>query len=183
MSRKTARELALRLLYAADVNDDVNTVLAKELAAEAEKDGSGPKPAVPVCDARMLLRETLDEISAHNFQTLAKEDELYRELPNEQEQAYIGELLCGVSEKRAELDGYITKYAVGWQLSRIARVTRSILRLSMYEVLYMDDIPDASSINEAVDFAKTYDGTDAGSFVNGILGTFVRAVKPGKSSK
>jgi len=147
MSRITARELALRLLYTVDVAET---------------------------DPETLLSGLTED----SFTSLRGEDALYEEFPNERERAYIAALLRGVTEHRARLDEAISKYAVGWQIKRIARMTVNILRLCIYEILYMDDIPDASSINEAVEFAKRYDSDEAGAFINGILGSFVRAEKP-----
>ena len=83
----------------------------------------------------------------------------------------------GVHEKTDELDAYIAKYAVGWKVDRISKIAVSILRLSMYEILYMPDVPDGASINEAVEFTKRYDSKESSVFVNGILGNFVRTEK------
>ena len=68
----------------------------------------------------------------------------------------------GVADHAPELDGYIAKYAKGWNFARIPLVASAIMRVAMYEILYMPDIPHGASINEAV------------KFINGILGTFVR---------
>jgi len=74
-----------------------------------------------------------------------------------------------------ELDDYISRYAVGWNFERIPRMAAAIMRTAMYEVLYMPDIPNAAAINSAVDIAKNYETPQVVSFVNGILGSFVRA--------
>ena len=78
----------------------------------------------------------------------------------------------------AELDGYIEKYTKGWRFSRIDRVAASIMRVTMYEILYMPAIPNKVAINEAVEIAKKYLDEDVVKFVNGILGSFVRAEFP-----
>ena len=80
----------------------------------------------------------------------------------------------GVWAHGAELDGYISKYAIGWRFSRLPRVAVAIMRVAMYEILYMQDIPNAAAINEAVELTKHYEDPDVVSFVNGILGSFVR---------
>ena len=87
---------------------------------------------------------------------------------------YIERLVQGVYHHGAELDGYITKYAIGWNFSRIPRVVTAILRVCMYEILYMQDIPNAAAINEAVEMTKHYEEQELAAFVNGILGSFVR---------
>ena len=78
----------------------------------------------------------------------------------------------------AELDGYIDKYAKGWKFSRIDRVASAIMRVAMYEILYMPDVPDKAAINEAVEIAKKYVDDDVVKFINGILGSFVRTELP-----
>ena len=74
----------------------------------------------------------------------------------------------------AEIDGIIVKYSREWDIGRISRVSRAVLRLSVYEILYADDVPESAAINEAVELAKQYEGEEAGAFINGILGSFVR---------
>ena len=73
------------------------------------------------------------------------------------------------SEHLDEIDEKIAKYTENWQLSRMAVVDRNILRFSVYELLFMDDIPPKVTINEAVNVAKKYSQDEAGKFVNGVL--------------
>lgn len=108
------------------------------------------------------------------FATLAKEDPLFAEYPGKKERDYIRALCTGVVEKQAELDGYIEKYARGWKLNRISRVALAVLRCCLYELRYMPEIPPAASINEAVELAKGYEEPETVSFINGILGSYMR---------
>jgi N utilization substance protein B len=78
-------------------------------------------------------------------------------------------LIRGAIEHRVAVDEQIKKFAVNWELHRIAAVDRNILRLAIYEMLYREDIPPVVSINEAVDIAKKFSTQDSGKFVNGIL--------------
>jgi transcription antitermination protein NusB len=78
-------------------------------------------------------------------------------------------LIRGVLEHRNDLDGTIKKYALNWDLHRMAAVDRNILRLAVYEMFHREDIPPVVSINEAVDIAKKFSTQDSGKFVNGIL--------------
>ena len=103
---------------------------------------------------------------------------MYVEFPGNGELDYITKLVLGVGGHGAELDGYIEKYAKGWRFSRIDRVASAIMRVTMYEILYMPDIPNKVSINEAVEIAKKYLDDDVVKFVNGILGSFVRSELP-----
>lgn len=79
------------------------------------------------------------------------------------------ELCFGVSEHLAELDSKIEQYSHGWKKDRIPRTTLSILRLALFEMLYMDSIPASVSINEAVELCKEFATPEDGAFVNGIL--------------
>lgn len=119
-----------------------------------------------------------DELTAENFALIGAEEPLYAEFPDEKQEHYIRTLVTGVFEHGPELDDYISRYSVGWSFARIPRVAAAIMRVAMYEVLYMPDIPNAAAINEAVEIAKSYETAEVVSFINGILGTFVRSEFP-----
>ncbi len=121
--------------------------------------------------------ELLEEVSEENFGLLQEEYELYRELPPQSQEEYIRRAVTGVREHLPELDGYIEKYAKGWNVGRISAVSKCILRLSMYEMLYLE-IPVGASVNEALELAKRYDSPEAAAFINGILGSFVKQELP-----
>lgn len=121
--------------------------------------------------AQSLLEEFL---TPEAFERLGQEEPLYAQFPNEKQKRYIEELVTGVYQHSGELDGYIEQYAQGWRFSRIDRVAVAVMRCSMYEILYMPDVPNSASINEAVEIAKGYESPEACAFINGILGTFVR---------
>ena len=82
-----------------------------------------------------------------------------------------------------ELDGYISKYAVGWSFSRISRMAAAVMRVAMYEILYMPEVPAGAAINEAVEGAKRYETPETAAFINGILGSFVRGELPPERAK
>ena len=144
MVRNTAREIAIHLSYELSFTD---------------------KPIDTLLDERL---------TADTFSTLAEEDPIYTEAPNAKQVDYIRRLVKGVNEHAAELDGYIAKYAKGWSFARIPLVASAIMRVSMYEMLYMPDIPNGAAINEAVEIAKKYETPETVKFINGILGSFVR---------
>lgn len=121
-------------------------------------------------------QEVLDsQLTPERFAELAEENALYAQFPNEKQQQYIRDLVQGVFSHGPELDDYISRYAVGWSFARIPRMAAAIMRTAMYEVLYVPDVPNAAAINEAVEIAKRYETQEVVSFVNGILGSFVRA--------
>jgi len=125
--------------------------------------------------ARQLLEE---ELTAEKFALIGAEEPLYAEFPDEVQEQYIRTLVCGVFDHCPELDDYISRYSVGWSFARIPRVAAAVMRVAMYEVLYMPDIPNAAAINEAVEIAKGYETAEVVSFINGILGTFARTEFP-----
>lgn len=88
---------------------------------------------------------------------------------------YIKNVFFGVFENLEKIDSVISKYAVGWSVSRITKTTLAVLRLAIYEINYCSDIPVSVSINEAVELTKKYATKDDASFVNGILSTVEKA--------
>lgn len=90
---------------------------------------------------------------------------------------YIQSVVNGVDEKRDELNGIISEHLKkGWTLSRISKVSHAILKLAVYEIKYVDDVPEKVAINEAVNLAKEYGSEDDPKFVNGILGAIVKTL-------
>lgn len=87
---------------------------------------------------------------------------------------YANAVVSGIEVCKNELDEDISKYLKkGWSISRISKVSLAILRLALYEIKYLENIPVNVSINEAVELAKKYT-IDESSFVNGILGAYTR---------
>jgi N utilization substance protein B len=126
-------------------------------------------------NAEQLLEQSLNP---ETFALLGEEEPLYAQFPEKPQLEYIKALVRGVFDHSAELDGYIEQYAKGWRFSRIDRVAAAIMRVTMYEILYMPEIPNKVAINEAVEIAKKYLDDDVVKFVNGILGSFVRTEFP-----
>ena len=115
-----------------------------------------------------------DFFSPEHYASLQEEDELYNERPDKKQMAYIRRLVELTAENRSEIDAYIQKYSKGWKLERISRTALAVMRCAICEILYMDKIPNAAAINEAVELAKGYDEPDTVAFVNGVLGGFMR---------
>lgn len=78
-------------------------------------------------------------------------------------------LAKGVCENIDSIDEIISKYSDNWKVSRISRIDRNILRIAIYEMLNLSNIPHPVTINEAVDIAKKYGNNESGSFINGIV--------------
>jgi N utilization substance protein B len=86
-----------------------------------------------------------------------------------QEREFADRLVHGVLAAVKDLDVAITEASKNWKLPRMANVDRNLLRLAAYEILYCPDIPRSVSINEAIEIAKRFSGTEASSFINGVL--------------
>lgn len=92
----------------------------------------------------------------------------------EEQREYARQIVSGVETVKAAIDAKIAALAEGYALERLAVVDLAILRLAVYEILHVPEVPPAVSINEAVDLAKKYSTENSGAFVNGILGNLVR---------
>ena len=92
----------------------------------------------------------------------------------EDEDGYTLKVFTGVFERREEIDSVISKNLTGWTINRISKISLAVLRLAIFEIMYMDDIPDAVSVDEAVELCKTYSTQEDAAFVNGVLGGFMR---------
>ncbi|MEE1278268.1 MAG: transcription antitermination factor NusB [Acutalibacteraceae bacterium] len=90
---------------------------------------------------------------------------------------YVEKVFCGIFDNLSEIDAKITENLRGWKLTRISKVSLSLMRIAVYEMLYMDDIPHSVSINEAVTLAKKYSTQDDSSFINGVLGSISKTVE------
>lgn len=133
MSRRAAREAAMKLLYQKSFLDT-------------------------------LEQDSVDEmISEHSL--------------NKNDATYLMDIIDGYTANNEMIDEIIKKHAKGWKFDRISKVDLSIFRVALYEINFMEDIPIDVSINEAVELAKKYGSEKSGSFINGLLGTYVRAEK------
>lgn len=88
---------------------------------------------------------------------------------------YINKVVFGARENLEMIDNKIIEFSKGWTIDRISAVSLAVMRLSIYEMLYCEDIPKAVSVNEAVALAKKYEGEEAAPFVNGVLGNIQKA--------
>ena len=146
MTRANARELAVHLIYG--------------------REFTGEEPETVI--AARLQKEY--------YSKLAEDNDVYSERPSRNQLSYIDSVVSGVANRADELNMYISKFSIGWDVSRISRLARCIMHLAIFEILYVDDVPTGAAISEAVRIAKKYDGDDTGSFVNGILGSFARSL-------
>ena len=127
--------------------------------------------------AEMTRKEAREEAFRLLFETEFHKDEdptaVYALAVEDREfadNAYIKDVYFGVCKHLAEIDEMIMRHSNGWKPSRITPVSRSVIRLSIYEMLYRADIPNAVSLNEAIELVKKFDDAKTmKSFVNGVL--------------
>lgn len=146
MTRGNARELAVHLIYGRVFT------------------GEEPERVVSV------------RLDKEYYEKLAAENDVYSDRPSRAQLRYIDSVVAGVANREEDLNDQISKYSIGWDISRISRLARCIMQLAIYEILYVKDVPTGVAVSEAVRIAKKYDGDDTGSFVNGILGSFARSL-------
>ena len=146
MTRANARELAVHLIYSRSFTNE---------------------------EPRDLISARLKK---EYYDLLSNENQVYSEHPSRAQRAYIDTVVQGVANRTEELDNYIQKHSIDWDISRISKLSRAIMQLCIFEILYVEDVPTGAAISEAVRITKLYDSEDAGSFVNGILGAFARTL-------
>ena len=144
MTRGNARELAVHLIYG--------------------REFTGEEP-------EQVVSTRLDK---EYYSKLSGENDVYADRPSKLQLRYIDSVVSGVANRTEDLNAVIQQYSIGWDVSRISRLTRCVLQLAIYEILYVEDVPTGVAISEAVRLAKKYDGDDTGAFVNGILGAIAK---------
>lgn len=95
----------------------------------------------------------------------------------EKSRLFLEQLVKGTIRNLKMIDDVIIKYAQDWKLDRMANTDRNILRMAIYELKFLPDIPAGVTVNEAVELAKRYGDEESGRFVNGILGNVARATE------
>lgn len=146
MTRANARELAVHLIYTREFTGDEPETV---IATRLDKD---------------------------YYEKLSQEHPVYEERPSRAQRAYIDTVVSGVANREDELNEIIRKFSIDWDIARISKLTRTVMQLAIFEIQNLEDVPTGVAISEAVRIVKLYDGDEAGSFVNGILGSFARSL-------
>ena len=131
---------------------------------------------------RTLAREiSLQALFQQDLTDSKKEDldDLLSEAA-EEERGYARSLVIGVLENKQELDSRISEVTANWKLERIAAVDRAVLRLGLYELLEMTEVPPKVVINESVELAKKFSTEKSGAFVNGVLDKIYQTMSAGR---
>ncbi len=151
MTRANARELAVHLIFSREFT------------------GEEPEQVVAT------------RLSKEYYEKLASENDVYSERPSRKQLSYIDQVVAGVANRQDELNEQIQNHSIGWDIKRISRLSRAVMQLALFEMMYVEDVPTGVAINEAVRIVKKYEGEDAGSFVNGILGACARSLEKKES--
>ncbi len=153
MTRMTARQIAVQLLFSTETN------------------------RIPAEEAMELF------FSGEHYESLGEEDNIYRELPDEKQLDYIRKVTVTAENHLKEIDAVISRYAKDWKKERLSRATLAILRCAICEILFLTDVPESVAVNEAVQLGKRYDSERAALFINGLLGSFLRDRAERKNGK
>ena len=140
MTRSAARQIAVQLVFAMEANH----VMAED-----------------------AIRMFFDE---EHYSSLADEDPVYQEYPDDAQLDYISRLVELTELHHTDIDELIARYS-----DRLTKSTLAVLRCAVCEIRYMDEIPNSAAINEAVELGKKFDSPKAASYINGILGSLLRS--------
>ena len=146
MTRGNARELAVHLIYS--------------------REFTGQEPE----------QEVASRLEKEYYMSLSQENQVYSDRPSASQVRYIDTVVTGVANRQEELNEQIRRFAIGWDISRISRLTRCVLQLAIFETLFVEDVPTGVAVNEAVNLVKKYEDETLAKFVNGILGSYVRSL-------
>ena len=124
MTRGNARELAVHLIYAREFTGEEPEAI---VAARLEKD---------------------------YYSKLSQENQVYEERPSRAQRAYIDAVVSGVANRLDQLNEIISRFSIGWDISRISRLTRTVMQLAIFEIQYVEVVPSGVAICEAVRFVK-----------------------------
>ena len=100
--------------------------------------------------------------------------------PPRKAREFMDRLVRGVLEHQARIDAVVERFSENWQVFRMPRVDRNVIRMAVFEMLWQADIPLSVSINEAIDLGKKYGTDDSGAFINGILDRIRQALESGE---
>ncbi|WP_019909673.1 transcription antitermination factor NusB [Paenibacillus sp. HW567] len=135
--------------------------------------------------AREIIVQSLYQMEMNDVESAEAVEMLIAEASEENEtehvitdeielKAYVVEHVNGVWEHKMAIDDMLEHYLKGWQMSRLSRVDRQILRLATFEMVFGNDVPAKVAVNEAIDLAKHFGTEDSGKFVNGVLGKMIQ---------
>ncbi|EHX3892676.1 TPA_asm: transcription antitermination factor NusB [Listeria monocytogenes] len=120
----------------------------------------------------MKRREAREKALQALFQIELNEmslDQAIKNIMEDEQDDYMEKLVEGVMANKAEIDAIIEPNLDNWRMDRLSKVDLSLLRLSVYEIKYLDDVPNRVSLNESIEIGKIYSDEKSSKFINGVL--------------
>lgn len=151
MSRRDAREKAMQLLYQIESQPGDTELQIEAFMAE--------RTPLPEKAEQAALADDVDKTGKPAFVPLDENDRVFLE-----------QLVRGVKDEAAELDGLYSEFLVKWKPERLPRLERILLRLGTYEIVKSEDVPDSVAINETVNLARKYADEESYAYINAVLG-------------
>ncbi|MCL2775937.1 MAG: transcription antitermination factor NusB [Oscillospiraceae bacterium] len=161
MSRRKAREFVLCLVFEKDYQKDSNCEKLYDYLFED-------------CDISELYNSFGKNMN--NSEKSENEDINQLNSLTKADEEYIKNTFFGIFENIEQIDDIISGSIIGWEYNRISKISMALLRIAVYEILYVDDIPVSVAINEAVELSKRYDYSEAYTFINGVLGAVAKNI-------
>lgn len=121
-------------------------------------------------EARELLMKSLYEYDLRGDFANKNIDDYILDIDLKDQKEYFESVFNSFVNNKKEIDEQISKYLENWDINRISKIDLAILRLSAIEILYINDVPKAVSVNEAVKLCKKFSSIESSKFVNGVLG-------------
>ncbi|MCM8821498.1 MAG: transcription antitermination factor NusB [Candidatus Omnitrophica bacterium] len=131
--------------------------------------------------ARVIALEICYQLDIHNLLSEKHATKVLKEKNIDGDIYFrVESIVCGVVKNLSFIDGLLAKYSANWDISRMSYVDRNILRIAVYEMFFVSEVPDIVAIDEAIEISKIYSSPDSGKFINGLLD---RIMKEGVSRK
>ncbi|WP_046214945.1 transcription antitermination factor NusB [Paenibacillus wulumuqiensis] len=136
-----------------------------------------------------LYQMEMNEVKAEEaimmlLEEAASDNESEVELRDESQlKTYVIDVIGGIWENKEAIDQLLVDYLQNWQVSRLSRVDRQILRLAVYEMVFAEGVPAKVAVNEAIELSKHFGTEESGKFVNGVLGKMIHDLDKLKSQK
>ena len=169
MSRKKAREIVLCLVFEKDYHKDVS---CKKLFGDMIENGQ----AEEIYNSSNESFESFNKKEEQDIKNDGRHNNTKNLTLTDNDLKYIKSVFFGVFDNIEQLDTLISESSIGWERSRISKISMALLRIAVYEAIYLEDVPVSVSINEAIELSKRYDHSEAYTFINGVLGAVVKNI-------
>lgn len=126
---------------------------------------------------RMAREKALQSLFQIDLSNESPQIAIENVLDGEKKDTFLEEIVFGTCEKQQEIDALLSKHLKNWALDRLVNIDRSILRMAVYELLYMENIPVNVTLNEAIELAKSFGTDESSRFINGVLSSIIQTTE------